>query len=57
MLHWITTNLATILVCMVLLGGIVLAIAHMVREKKKGKTSCGCGCTSCTAGDSCRLKH
>ena len=53
MLNWITTNLGTIVV-----GAAVLAIAigisgYLIRQKKRGKTSCGCGCANCPSQGHC----
>lgn len=57
MLAWITANLATILICFVLLVIAALVIAHLIRNKKRGKTSCGCGCAGCALHGSCHQKH
>ena len=57
MLAWITANLATILVCFVLLVIVTLVIAHLIRNKKRGKTSCGCNCAGCALHGSCRQEH
>lgn len=53
MLAWITENLATIIICAVLLAAVAAIIAGMIRNKKKGKTSCGCGCSTCSMSGSC----
>lgn len=53
MLLWFQENLATILVCMVLAGVVALIIGYLVRQKKQGKTSCGCNCASCAMRESC----
>lgn len=53
MLSWIISNLATILVTVVLLAVVALVIVHMVKDKKNGKSSCGCGCSECAMRDKC----
>lgn len=53
MLSWIIGNLATIVVGAVLFAAIAAVIAVMVRGKKKGKTSCGCGCADCAMHGTC----
>lgn len=53
MLTWLTENLATIIICMILAAVIVLVIISMVRRKKKGKSSCGCNCAGCPMNSSC----
>lgn len=57
MLAWITANLVTILVCLVLLLIVMLVIAYLIRNKKRGKTSCGCDCAGCALHGSCHPKH
>ncbi len=50
---WLLENLATILVGLALaalLGGIIL---HMLRQRKRGQTSCGCGCSNCAMRGEC----
>lgn len=46
--------LATILLCLLLLAAVAGSIRHLLRLKKEGRFSCGCGtdCAHCT-GD-CR---
>jgi len=57
MLAWIAANLATILVCLVLLVIAALVIAHLIRNKKRGKTSCGCDCSGCSLHGSCHRER
>ena len=49
MSSWLTANLGTILVSLALLGIVVWITASMLREKKRGGSSCGCSgnCASC----------
>ena len=47
MFTWIFENYATIIICAVLIAVVAAIIVSMVRNKKKGKSSCGCGCISC----------
>lgn len=53
MLSFITDNLGTIIVCAVVLSAVTGIIIYMVRQKKKGKTSCGCNCAGCALKGSC----
>ena len=39
MLQWISTNLSTILICIVLLAIVILIIRSLIRQKKQGKSS------------------
>ena len=53
MLAWITENIGTILISAVLLLVVVLIIRKLVKDKKKGKSSCGCNCAHCAMSGSC----
>ena len=55
MLQFLANNGGTILVS-VLLAVIVVAVArYMIRQKKQGNSSCGCGCEHCSSH--CHTKH
>ena len=47
MLDWLFQNIATILICILLIGIVAAILIHMIRQKKQGKSSCGCGCSQC----------
>ena len=53
MLHWISANLGTIVIAGVLLAVIVLISIQLIRDKKKGKSSCGCHCAHCAMAGQC----
>lgn len=53
MLQWIAANIATILVCIVLILTVGLVIRYLVRQKKQGRSSCGCNCASCAMRGAC----
>lgn len=53
MLTWIMGNMATIIISAVLLLVVAAVIVSMVRGKRKGRSSCGCGCAGCPAGSCC----
>ena len=53
MLQWIGANLGTILICLALLAIVTFIIVHLVRQKKQGKSSCGCNCAHCAMHGSC----
>ena len=42
---WLTENIATIIIGVLLMAAIAAILVHMIRNRKKGKTSCGCGCS------------
>lgn len=56
MLTWIIDNIATIIICAVLIAIVAAIIVSMIRNKKKGKSSCGCGCSDCPMSSSCHPK-
>ena len=41
MLHWLTSNLSTIVISLLLLAVIFLIIRYLIRQSKQGKHSCG----------------
>ena len=53
MLDWITENLSTIVVSLILMLVVAVIIRKLVRDKKKGKSSCGCNCAQCAMAESC----
>ena len=53
MIAWLTENIATIIICAVLIFVVAAIIIHMIKNRKKGKSSCSCGCADCPMSDSC----
>lgn len=56
MLSWISQNIATSVICIVLLAIVAAIIAKLVKDRKKGKSSCGCNCAHCAMAGSCHSK-
>ena len=52
-MEFITQNMGTIAVLLVLAVIVGLVIFKMRKDKKEGKGSCGCGCGGCAMKDSC----
>ncbi len=49
------TEIVIVVVCSLFVIGVITA---SIINKKKGKTSCGCGCTDCSACKSnCKTKN
>ena len=46
-------HIPTIIICIVVFGAIALAAYKVIRDKRAGKSSCGCGCSSCPMSESC----
>lgn len=56
MLEWMSANLATICISIVLIA-LIFAIVHILyKDKKNGKNSCGCNCAHCAMAGSCHKK-
>lgn len=56
MLLWFLNNIGTIITAVITLAVIGIVIAVMVRDKRKGRTSCGCGCSGCAMREECHSK-
>jgi len=50
---WLAENISTIVICIILIAVVACIIMSMVRDKKKGKSSCGAGCASCALHGKC----
>lgn len=53
MWNWLAGNLATVLICLALVGVVTAIVAHLIRTKKRGGSGCGCGCGCCPMSGSC----
>lgn len=53
MLQWLSQNLATIIICMIIIAVVIAIIVKRVKDKKQGKSSCGCGCSGCPMSSAC----
>ena len=56
MLAWLSENFATILICLVLAAMGAAIVVKLVKDKKKGKSTCGGNCGCCPMGGSCHKK-
>ncbi|WP_124099262.1 FeoB-associated Cys-rich membrane protein [Ruminococcus sp. Marseille-P6503] len=45
--------MGTYFVAAVVLAAVILIIAKLARDKKKGKSACGCGCSNCPGSSVC----
>lgn len=50
---WLLNNISTIVICIILIAVVGMIIAYMAKNKKQGKSSCGCGCQNCALKNSC----
>lgn len=53
---FLAENWGTILVGAVVACAVVLVVVKLYRDKKHGKTSCGCGCDNCPSSGMCHKK-
>ena len=53
MMEFLTKYWGTILVAAIVAAVVALVIAKMLKDKKRGKTSCGCGCKNCPSSGMC----
>lgn len=56
MLTWIKANFATVIISAALLVIVAAIIVSIVKDKRRGKSSCGCKCASCPMSGSCHNK-
>ena len=53
MFAWIAENIGTILITAALVLIVALIARKLIKDKKKGKRSCGCNCAHCAMAGSC----
>lgn len=53
MVAFLIENLSTIIISVIILAVVVLIIVKMLKDRKKGKNSCGCGCANCPSSGMC----
>ena len=54
---WLFHPISTIVLCIVLIAAVAAIVAHLVKNKRRGKSSCGCGCQSCAMAEICRERN
>ncbi len=45
--------IGTVAVSIILLAIVGFIVRSLIKNKKRGKSSCGCGCENCALKDSC----
>ncbi len=53
MLEFLSSNWQTLVVGGILFLMVALVIVKLVRDKRRGKSSCSCGCESCANAEFC----
>ena len=57
MFDWIAQNLGTLLISSVLIAIVTSIIISLIRQKKRGKSSCGCNCAHCALHGQCHKQQ
>ncbi len=55
-MKWLAENYLTIIICLALCGVVAAIAAKLIKDKKKGRSNCGCGCANCPMSGSCHNK-
>ena len=53
MLTWLSANLSTLLISLVLFAVVISIVRYLIRQKKQGKSTCGAGCAHCANAGCC----
>ena len=53
MTAWLSENIGTIIVGIIVFLMLAAIIRSMIKDRKAGKGSCGCGCEGCAMRDTC----
>ncbi len=56
MLSWLTANIGTVLITLLLIAVVVLIVVKLRRDKKRGVSSCGGNCAHCAMRGNCNQK-
>ena len=53
MVEWLTANWVNILVIALVAVAVFFAARSLIKDKKAGKSSCGCNCSHCAMAGKC----
>ncbi len=56
MIAWLMEYGATIVIGLVLFAVVAGIVIKIAKDKKSGKSSCGCGCKGCAMAEHCHSK-
>lgn len=57
MIDWLAANWVNILVIALVTVAIFFAARSLIKDKKAGKSSCGCNCSHCAMAGKCHSQH
>ena len=53
MINWLISQMSTIIVLLLLAAIVAAIISSMIKDRRNGRSSCGCNCGSCPMHDKC----
>ena len=53
MLSWLSANIGTVLITLLVIAVVAVIIVKLRKDKKKGVSSCGGNCAHCAMGGTC----
>lgn len=53
MLQFLKENLATMIIAAIVIGLMAWVVVHKIVQRKKGISTCGCGCAGCPEANKC----
>ena len=57
MLTWLSANIGTVLITILLIAVVAIIVVKLRRDKKKGVSSCGGNCAHCAMSGACQQKQ
>lgn len=57
MIDWLAANWVNILVIALVAVMVFFAARSLIKDKKAGKSSCGCNCAHCALAGKCHSQH
>jgi len=56
MVQWLADNLGNLIISLVLIAIVAGIIRGIIKDKRQGKSSCGCNCGHCAMAGTCHYK-
>ena len=56
MVLWVKGNIGTIVAALLLIAILCVVVAVIIRDKRKGRSTCGCNCAHCAMAGCCHKK-
>ena len=53
MMNWLAENMATLIISAILFLILAAIVVSRVKNRKNGKSGCGCGCDNCAMKNEC----